>query len=272
MSRNLRTAVFMHGLESGPGGSKHRWLESYLGGGVTATADRHNTSCDTSPPPSKPLLSDSDRGHTIDCPDMQVSLWRPDKFNGFGVQLALNLLSGWPTTLCSRAMQSSLDRCLAAQARALDSFRPAPSGAAGNPSVSIAVSPALVVASSWGGAIATLALATGLWSGPTVLLAPAYSKALRFAGGPATVDRAPERIFAAIRNRLTDEQRSRIVIIHGTADTVVPFEDSEEFADAAGVELIAVAGGDHRLNDFVLDNNGSGRPGLLQVTIDRVLL
>jgi alpha-beta hydrolase superfamily lysophospholipase len=38
--------------------------------------------------------------------------------------------------------------------------------------------PALVVASSWGGAIATLALATGVWTGPTVLLAPAYAKAI----------------------------------------------------------------------------------------------
>lgn len=188
-----------------------------------------------------------------------MSIWRPDKANSVLAHAARNLFGGWPSTLIQRAMRSSMDGCLDAQVATLS----------GNPM--------LVVASSWGGAIATLALATGAWSGPTVLLAPAYAKAIDTVGGPTTPDRAPQRVYEAIRDRLTEEQRANIIIIHGTEDGTVPFENSVEFAETAGLKLITVDGGDHRLNNFVLDQNNvtkneeADEPPLLQRVIEQVL-
>lgn len=49
----LRTAVFMHSLESGAGGTKHRWLEASLSGGTGSGT--------------------TDGGHVVDCPDTNVS-------------------------------------------------------------------------------------------------------------------------------------------------------------------------------------------------------
>jgi hypothetical protein len=49
--------------------------------------------------------------------------------------------------------------------------------------------PDVVVGSSWGGAIATWCLVAGSWSGPTVLLAPAYHR-VRFAMGDPVLEGA----------------------------------------------------------------------------------
>lgn len=40
-----------------------------------------------------------------------------------------------------------------------------------------------------------------------------------------------------------------LLIIHGTADDIVPFEDSASFADDNVIELVAVEGADHRFRD-----------------------
>ena len=40
-----------------------------------------------------------------------------------------------------------------------------------------------------------------------------------------------------------------ILIVHGTADEVVPFGDSEQFADDNVIELVPVEGADHRFRD-----------------------
>lgn len=45
------------------------------------------------------------------------------------------------------------------------------------------------------------------------------------------------------------EFAENILILHGTKDEVVPFEDSQNFADNSLIEFIAVEGADHRFRD-----------------------
>eukprot|EP00039_Didymoeca_costata_P001818 m.55355 g.55355 ORF g.55355 m.55355 type:complete len:252 (-) comp10980_c0_seq1:1969-2724(-) len=213
--------LFMHGLESGPGGSKHRWFINHF--------KQHNMQ--------------------VVCPDMDVSMWRPDKRNSIVRQIISNLLFGWPSTLLSRAMISSLQGCLEIQVPTLQNTRTT-----------------LVVASSYGGAVATLALANGTWNGPTILLAPAYGKA----AASCTDNHAPEEIYKTIKEKLTQQQRDRIFVVHGTQDDVVPFADSEKLAKMAGIELIPIQGGDHRLNHHILKSEGDTQP-LLAKLVDRIM-
>ncbi|MBM4369100.1 MAG: hypothetical protein FJ090_15550 [Deltaproteobacteria bacterium] len=91
--------------------------------------------------------------------------------------------------------------------------------------------PEVVVGSSFGGAVACQLVAEGLWTGPTILIAPAS----RLLGGPS---RLPEG--------------ARAVIFHGEHDSVVPLAHSQEMA-GGGVELRVVAGGDHPLNCLLED-------------------
>ena len=52
-----------------------------------------------------------------------------------------------------------------------------------------------------------------------------------------------------IRQRPYFDYADDILIVHGTADEVVPFEDSVAFADANVIELVPVEGADHRFHD-----------------------
>merc|ERR1719265_2974933 len=122
----MTSVIFFHGLESGPGGRKHRWLE---------------------------------RQYPTTCNDMEVHTWRPDKSNSFLRVGLTSLFSCAPWNLPKYVLQHSLASCLGKQAEVLE--------AAGSDTT-------VLVGSSWGGAVATLALADGLWCGPCVLLAPAY--------------------------------------------------------------------------------------------------
>lgn len=217
--------VFLHGLESGPGGSKHRWLQEHYGDHVA-------------------------------CCDMQMSLLTPFKANGILRQVLANTLFTAPWNLLGRSLVASLDGCLAAQREALGAARQRGG---------------LVVGSSFGGAVALLALARGEWQGPTLLLAPAYGLVGRRAGS-YDPSYAAEAVYAAISARLAgeDEQaagrRRQILIVHGTDDATVPMADSRALAAATGIELVEVQGGDHRLNGALL----SGEEPLLRALISRV--
>ena len=54
-----------------------------------------------------------------------------------------------------------------------------------------------------------------------------------------------------IREREYLEYADTILILHGTADEVVPFDDSRAFADDSLIELIPVQGADHRFQNPV---------------------
>ena len=119
------------------------------------------------------------------------------------------------------------------------------------------------MASSWGGAVATLALARGEWQGPTVLIAPAYNAALS-RSGVYDESYAPDRIYAAIAERLAS-LLGRVLIVHGTEDKTVPIADSRAMAAATGIELVEIQGGDHGMRVLL-----EGNPPSLQTLIARV--
>lgn len=105
--------------------------------------------------------------------------------------------------------------------------------------------PALIVGSSFGGAITVRLLREGAFRGPVVLIAPAAHK---ITGDDALPD------------------GTRAVILHGDLDDTVLHEDSVALAKTGGpgVELRTVVGGDHRLNVILED-------GRLAAAIDQLL-
>ena len=64
--------------------------------------------------------------------------------------------------------------------------------------------------------------------------------------GPAFVEGLAR---ADIREREFFDYADDILIVHGTADEIVPFEDSRAFADDNVIELVPIEGADHRFRD-----------------------
>jgi alpha/beta superfamily hydrolase len=92
--------------------------------------------------------------------------------------------------------------------------------------------PEIVVASSFGGAVAVALLREGVLRVPVVLIAPAAHK-------------------LGVENTLPADTRA--IILHGDRDDVVPLEDSVALARTGGpgVTLHVIEGGDHRLNTLL---------------------
>lgn len=204
--------LFIHGLESSRGGSKHRWMCSTYG------------------------------AENVQFVDMEMSLYRISKSNCIIRKMLWNVFTTWPSRVMAKSIGESLVGCLELQKPVFDR---APAGT-------------VVVASSWGGAVAVLALATGAWSGPTVLIAPAYGAALSH--GAYNPDHEPAAVYAAIKRNLTDEQRRSIIIVHGTEDDTVDVKYSRALAVASGIELIEIDGAGHRVNEHILNRRGDQEP------------
>jgi len=164
------------------------------------------------------------------CVDMHMSLLNLRKRNGILRNVLANALTTAPWNLYAWSVQCSLTGCLQCQEEELRRTNP---------------SNGVLVGSSWGGAVATLAIARGLWAGPTILIAPAYKRAV----GNARDDPAfaPSAIYTAIAQQLATDDSRQIIIVHGTKDDTIPIADSREMADAIGAELIEIEDGDHRM-------------------------
>lgn len=106
--------------------------------------------------------------------------------------------------------------------------------------------PAVLVGSSFGGALLLALMMGGDWRGPAVFVAQAGLK-------------------IGIGDRLPDGARA--ILVHGTSDEVVDFEGSERLAASAPrtAELWPVPGGDHRLDSILED-------GTLARAVDKLLL
>lgn len=95
-----------------------------------------------------------------------------------------------------------------------------------------AISPDVLVGSSFGGGLAVELMHRGLWSGPTVLLAPAAKRMFGHQCLPAT--------------------KARTVILHGRADEIVPVADSVELATKSPGEVqLCLVSDEHRLTASV---------------------
>lgn len=104
--------------------------------------------------------------------------------------------------------------------------------------------PRVVVGSSYGGAVATRLVLDGVWTGPTVFIAPAAHRL---------------GIDAAL------PPGTRGIVIHGDQDDVIPLADSHHLLAGAGegIALWTIAGGDHRLNRILED-------GTLALALERL--
>mmetsp|Transcript_13014 Transcript_13014/g.15542 ORF Transcript_13014/g.15542 Transcript_13014/m.15542 type:complete len:229 (+) Transcript_13014:74-760(+) len=206
---NSRTQiVFFHGLEGGPGGRKHRWLLNKFS------------------------------ENNVHCTDMDVSLLNIRKTNSLTNQLLMNMFSTLPWNLLSKSIQSSLNESLNLQMPLIEELNHM------NKTQNIQN---VLIASSYGGAVATLALSRGEWTGPTILLAPAYG--IMGSWGEYTSNDKPQYVYEQIGKKLTNKQKEQCCIIHGTNDTTINLNDSIELSKISGIRLRIIEGGDHRLND-----------------------
>ena len=236
-ARGTPRVLFLHGLESGPGGDK---VVALRGAGIDVVA-----------------------------PDMEMSLRRLDRRNsvvrnllrlretraaaalavgaalvggrrggvaaGIGIAAWVGARGG---ALRRRALRRSYEACIAIQQAAIERERPD-----------------VLLGSSWGGAVAVELVARGLWRGPTVLLAPAFHRVAFNMGWEAVeADLAQLRALAATRP---------VVVLHDPVDDTVPFADSVALAGRSAIELVRVDAGGHRLMGLLDD-------GSLAATLRRV--
>ena len=122
--------------------------------------------------------------------------------------------------------------------------------------------PAAVVGSSWGGAVAAALLAQGVWAGPTVMLCPALRLKDRW-GRLSASHLSAEAVTAGLA-ALPPSVKRHCLLVHGTADTVVPLADSAALSAATGIELVRIEGGSHGLGSIIRD-------GRLRCLIDRAV-
>jgi pimeloyl-ACP methyl ester carboxylesterase len=97
----------------------------------------------------------------------------------------------------------------------------------------------VLVGSSWGGAVAAEAVARGAWAGPTILLAPALGKVREWTRA-SEFDESVKRI----RERAS---LIPIMIFHDPTDETIPFAHSAALAEGTSIDLRAVSAGGHRL-------------------------
>ncbi len=95
--------------------------------------------------------------------------------------------------------------------------------------------PDVIVASSFGGAVALALLQAGDWGGPTLLLCPAQELVAQRA-------RAAQPTLADLPTDIA----SRVLIVHGSRDETVPLVSSERLVAGTSSRLIVVDD-DHRL-------------------------
>ena len=93
--------------------------------------------------------------------------------------------------------------------------------------------PEVLVGSSYGGALALLLAAEGLWQGPMILMAPAV---FRFSLAPF-------------------EHPAPVVILHGLHDEIVPIDSSRQWSQVLGTQSHLIElDDDHRLQKSIPEN------------------
>lgn len=181
-------------------------------------------------------------GCEVVAPDMQMSLWNPLAANGVVRQLPWQIFSRSPFRWLAAAIDASLAACIEVQRVALREAETA--GQAAD----------VLVGSSWGGAVALCLLADGTWQGPAVILCPALLRLGHWGHGSLEEGnpRSAAAVIAALAALPTDA-KARVLLVHGTADTVVPIGDSQELARSTGIGLREIEGGSHGLGTIATD-------------------
>lgn len=103
------------------------------------------------------------------------------------------------------------------------------------------VRPDALVGFSWGGCLATMLVRDGHWSGPTLLLAPAFELLL-----------SKSRLSTDI-GALKENSDGATLIVHSLEDQIVPIGDSRRLAASARVALHEVRGERHAMFGLAKD-------------------
>lgn len=201
--------LFLHGLESGPKGKKSQYLQRHFPGTIV--------------------------------PDLDMSLWRPDKSNSV-TRSALYVLYGQPFLIFSnwrlfvnRAVHQSLLNCARSALTTIEINKVQ-----------------LLFGSSWGAAVAISLVEQGLWTGHTILLAPAIKKVIGAGLDENDINDVFPKWCANFISVVDSNCRSKMLVLHGEKDETIPLSDSEEFCHLTGAQLNVVKDGDHSLNRYLL--------------------
>ena len=92
-------------------------------------------------------------------------------------------------------------------------------------------------------------MAEDTWTGPAVFLAPALK--MKEAKGPGNA--YPDLLTAVIISKLSQlptERKAKCVIVHGTADEVIPLDHSIELSEQTGIRLLKVDDEIHNLEKW----------------------
>ena len=214
---------FLHGLESGPNGSKARHIQEHFGA-----------------------------AHIVLVPDMRMSLFDLSKHNSLARRLTLGRSMAGCTELVTRYLKAEISLILAGEGAA-GNVEDSTSEQYFTPLEREAIASRLVlVGSSWGGAVALRACDAGncasgqgaaLRPFRTVLLAPALDACGWWSWfWPAWTPAALEGAGAGV------------TVFHGDGDDQVPVEASRRLKERfPAVDYVEIAGGDHRLNGALVD-------------------
>ena len=214
--------LFLHGLESGPRGRKVLHLKQFFDVHCEDMNIRQYKS-----PRHNPWVAVALCWLMLIVGVVLVSIFKLDLVHlifasPFMVEMVMiaALASAVLVILYRLAVRYAVNCCIAQQVEALTLYRPD-----------------VVVGSSFGGAIAVFMLVRGLWSGPTLLLAPAQALVAKHAAWPnPAIDRALQPFSRApprSRGRGPFVLRlERLLVIHGRYDRVVPCQHSVDLVNS----------------------------------------
>jgi hypothetical protein len=229
-SVTVKKVLFMHGLESGPNGRKVRHLKTLY--------DVRCVDMNVS------LFSIWKPNSILRCFLLQPTLWAVLASSGAVTYLLFQTyhdcspllqwgLAGFAwlaasivvwRVLIGNALQNAATGCMNIQRNEINSFKPD-----------------IVIASSWGGGIALLCAHFRVWTGPMLLLAPSYSKFLRFSAFKSKFQ-TMDVFLKPISNG--------IVIVHGLQDDVVLPVDSEVLCRKLPHAALHLVRDGHRLDSL----------------------
>lgn len=209
------TVLYVHGLESGPGGTKARNLTA-AGFNVVAT----QMPCNRAAMLKDPWLHAMSFLGTA----MVAGLWWFGDWLGCIMGVGVVVAARGPVV--ATWVHRAFERSVAVQVAMLAAHK-----------VDV------VVGSSYGGAVSLALVQRGHWKGPTVLLCPAHN---------LIADRAkrlrPKGLVAL------GEAAARVVVVHGVQDETVKLADSRALVAGSAAKLIELQD-DHRLSANATPDN-----------------
>lgn len=209
------TVLYVHGLESGPGGTKARNLAG-AGFNVVATQMPCNRTA---------MLKDSWlHAMSLLGTALVAGLWWFGDW--LGCIMGIGVIAAARGPVVATWVHRAFERSVAVQVAMLAAHK-----------VDV------VVGSSYGGAVSLALVQRGHWKGPTVLLCPAHN---------LIADRAkrlrPKGLVAL------GEAAAKVVVVHGVQDETVKLADSRALVAGSAAKLIELQD-DHRLSANATPDN-----------------